>query len=57
MEYINIKKSNGKYKCRAEINGHFLKAEYDDIILAAVWAEEIAAQFGYDGENKNGTII
>ena len=43
MKYINIEQTEkGKIKAKANINGKEYEAEFSDMVMATVWAEELA---------------
>ncbi len=52
MDFIQIKEANGKYKCRAEVDGKLYKCEQKDIGLAVIWAEGIAMEKVQKEENE-----
>lgn len=50
MKYINIEQvEEGKVKAKADINGKEFEAEFSDMVMAAVWAEELAEWEAKDG--------
>ncbi len=43
MKYINIEQvSEGKVKAKANIGGKEYEAEFSDMVMATIWAEELA---------------
>lgn len=51
MNYIHIEKTeSGKVKAIAGFGGKEYQAEFEDMSLAAVWAEELAEQEEENGE-------
>lgn len=50
MKYISIKQEEkGKVKAKASINGKEFEAEFSDMVMATVWAEELAEREAKDG--------
>lgn len=50
MKYINIEQiAEGKVKAKANINGKEFEAEFTDMVMATVWAEELAEREAEDG--------
>jgi len=52
MGKIHIEQTeNGKYHCVAEFENTKIECEKDDILMAAVWAEEVAVYITEGGDN------
>lgn len=50
MKYINIKQvAKGKVEAKASVNGREYEAEFSDMVMATVWAEELAEREAEDG--------
>lgn len=53
MKYINIEKDeNGRVKAKAMFGEKEYRAEFSDMIMATIWAEELAEKEGGTGDGK-----
>ena len=56
MEYIKLERVGDQVVGEASINGEIHKASFEDMILATVWAEEVATmgRKGLEGDTEGG---